>query len=153
MDASRVRGGKLRRYGLVALVVPSAFLAAAAVAGEIFKCVARDGSPLYQNFPCDIDSVGSLPSNPPVAKTPSPPGATGQAKSKTDPVKVAATVKSTNTSEPRIGMTADEVRALLGEPVDVLEDEPSSGRVSLWRYADGRSVQFDHKYRVSAVQR
>lgn len=153
MDASLAREGKLRRYAFVALVVPSAFLAAPAVAGEIFKCVAKDGTPLYQNFPCDIDSVGSLPSNPPVAKTPSMPGAAGQEKSKTDPVKVASTVKSTNAGEPRIGMTADEVRALLGEPEEIVEDEPASGRVSIWRYADGRSVQFNNKHRVLAVQR
>jgi hypothetical protein len=34
------------------------------------------------------------------------------------------------------------------------EDEPASGgRVSIWHYADGRSVQFDHKHRVLSVQR
>jgi hypothetical protein len=50
-------------------------------------------------------------------------------------------------------MRADEVRTLLGEPDDVIEDEPPGGRVSTWRYADGRSVRFDHKHRVSAVTR
>ena len=55
--------------------------------------------------------------------------------------------------EIRVGMSADEVRALLGDPADVLEDEPASGRVSSWRYADGRSVQFGYKNRVTAVQR
>jgi hypothetical protein len=44
-------------------------------------------------------------------------------------------------------MTADEVRTLLGEPEEMVEDEPASGgRVSNWRYADGRIVQFDHKH-------
>ena len=56
------------RDALVALVVLSAFLGAPAGAAEIFKCVAKDGSPLYQNFPCNIDSLG-LPSTPPIAKT------------------------------------------------------------------------------------
>ena len=86
--------------------------------------------PLYQNFPCQFDSMGWLPSSP------------------------QAATKSANASGPRIGMTADEVRALLGEPVDVTEDEPASGgRVSFWRYADGTTLQFDHKQRVLAVQR
>lgn len=112
--------------------------AAPAASAEIFKCATKDGTPLYQNFPCQFDSLGW--------QLPSP-----QATQVTQVTK--ATAKSANASEPRIGMTADEVRTLLGEPVDVVEDEPSSGRVSYWRYADGTSLQFDHKQRVSAVQR
>jgi hypothetical protein len=109
-----------------------------------------------------MDSLGSLPSNQPVAtpsnapvaKTPSKLGVAGQEKSKTEPIKVASTVKSTYAGEPQIGMSSDEVRALLGEPDDVLEDEPGNGgRVSNWRYADGRIVQFDHKHHVLGVQR
>ena len=143
-----------RRDAFVALIVLSAFLAAPAVAGEIFKCVATDGGPLYQNFPCYLDSIGSLASNPSVAKTPSTPGAAGQEKPKAQPVNVASTVKSAYTGELSIGMTSDEVRALLGEPEEMVDDEPAEGgRVSHWRYADGRSVQFDHKHHVVEVQR
>jgi len=51
-------------------------------------------------------------------------------------------------------MTADEVRTLLGEPEEMVADEPAEGGpVSIWRYADGRSVQFDHKHHVLEVQR
>ena len=51
-------------------------------------------------------------------------------------------------------MTAEEVKAQLGEPEEMVEDEPASGgRVSNWRYADGRVVQFDHKHLVLGVQR
>ena len=143
-----------RRHALVALVVLSAFLVAPAVAGEIFKCVAKDGGPLYQNFPCYIDSIGSLPSSPSVAKTSSTSGAAGQEKPKIQPVNVASTVKSAYTGELSIGMTSDEVRALLGEPEEMVDDEPAEGgRVSNWRYADGRIVQFDHKHLVLGVQR
>ena len=143
-----------RRHALVALVGMTAFLAASVVAAEIFKCVAKDRSPLYQNFACSIDSLGSLPSNPPVARTPSIPGTPALEKAKTGPVNVASAVKSTYTSEPRIGMTADEVRTLLGEPEEMVDDEPADGgRVSNWRYADGRIVQFDHKHHVLGVQR
>jgi hypothetical protein len=143
----------LRRHAVVALVVLSAFLTAPAIAGEIFKCVAKDGGPLYQNFPCYLDSIGSSPSNPSVAKTASMPGAAGQEKPKAQPVNVASTVKSAYTGELNIGMTEDEVRALLGEPEERVDDEPAEGgRVSLWRYADGRSVQFDHKHYVMEIQ-
>jgi hypothetical protein len=143
-----------RGHALVALVVLSTLLVSPRVAAEILKCVAKDGSPLYQNFPCHIDSLGSLPSSPLAMKTPSTPGAVGQEKPKTDSIKVSSTVKPTSTAEPRVGMTSDEVRALLGEPEEMVDDEPAeSGRVSIWRYADGRSVQFDHKHHVFGVQR
>ena len=142
-----------RRRTPVALVVLLAFFVAPTVAAEIFKCVAKDGAPQYQNFPCHVDSLG-LPSSPPVASTPSMNGATGEEKSKAALVSVASTAKATNASDPRVGMTADEVRALLGEPENVEEDEPGSGgRVSTWRYPDGRTVQFNHKQRVSGVKR
>ena len=137
-----------RRHALVALVALSMVLAASPVASEIVKCVAKDGSPLYQNFPCHIDSLGSLPSQPSVAKAPSKPGAAGQDKSKSE-----SKVRSTNAGEPRIGMTADEVTALLGAPEEMVEDEPPKGRVTIWRYADGRLVTFDNKRRVLGAQR
>ena len=143
-----------RKHALVALVAVSALVDAPIVAAEIFKCATKDGGPLYQNFPCSIDSVGSLPSNPPVAKAPLVAGNATPEKSKTKTINVASTSKSTLTGEPRIGMTTAEVRALLGEPEEMVDDEPADGgRVSIWRYADGRSVQFDRKHRVLEVQR
>src|ERR1700676_4285735 len=30
---------------------------------QIFKCVAKNGTDLYQNFPCGIDSIGSMPTD------------------------------------------------------------------------------------------
>ena len=155
-----------RNRAFIALILVSAFCAALPASAEIFKCVAKDGTALYQNFPCDIDSLGSLPSNPLVAttasnafaaKNPSTAGAAGQNKSdksKTPPINAAPTVKSTYTGEPQIGMSSDEVRVLLGEPEEMVDDEPDEGgRVSNWRYADGRIVQFDHKHHVLGVQR
>jgi hypothetical protein len=143
-----------RGHLFVALIIASALSAAPASSDEIFKCVAKDGGPLYQNFPCYLDSPGWLPSSEPVAKAPPMAGVAVQEKPKTVPISVASTVNSTSAREPRIGMTADEVRALLGEPVEMVEDEPASGgRVSNWRYADGRIVQFDNRHRVLKVQR
>ena len=130
-----------------ALALSAAFVGGAANASEIVKCVAKDGTPLYQNFPCDIDSMGFLPST----SAPKPTSVVGADKSKIASVKPASAPKS---AEPTIGMSSDEVRTLLGEPEEVLTDEPASGsRTSTWRYADGRSIQFDHKHHVLSVQR
>jgi hypothetical protein len=60
---------------------------------------------------------------------------------------------STNASEPRIGMTEAEVAAIWGEPEERTQDELREGRIEIWRYAYGRSVQFSNKRRVLAVQR
>jgi hypothetical protein len=150
-----------RRRALVTAILVSGLLVAPPVAAEIYKCATKDGMPRYQNFPCDIDSLGlksnpsvaSTPSNLPVATPPSIPGAS-QEKPKTGPANAPSTDKSGNAGEPAIGMTEDEVKALLGEPEDVVEDEPrSGGRVSNWRYGDGRIVQFDSNRRVLGVQR
>jgi len=146
---------------LIALIVVPAFCAAPAISAEIFKCVAKDGSPLYQNFPCQFESIGWVPSDfdkakidaakTDAAKTTVKPGDASQSKSA--PINVASIAKLANASELRIGMTEDEVRALLGEPEEMVDDEPAEGgRVSIWRYADGRSVQFDHKHHVLEIK-
>jgi hypothetical protein len=151
------------KHAFAALVILWTVLGAAMAHAEIFKCTTKDGSPLYQNFPCDIDSLGSLPSNSPVAKSASNSpttktapiaSAAGQEKSKTAHINLASIVKSTHMGEPRVGMTAEEVRELLGAPEEMVDDEPAEGgRVSVWRFADGRLVQFDHKHRVSEIRR
>ncbi|HEY1461080.1 MAG TPA: DUF4124 domain-containing protein [Casimicrobiaceae bacterium] len=141
------RWAPIFRGRFVALILGCAFSAAPATAAEIYKCVAKDGTALYQNFPCNIDSIGSEPT---ATKPNSLPDASA-AKSNT-PTKATSTAQSGG--EPRIGMTTDEVKALLGEPEEMVEDEPAiGGRVSNWRYADGRTVQFDHRHRVLSVQR
>jgi hypothetical protein len=120
---------------------------------EIFKCMGKNGTDLYQNFPCQFDSLGSLPSSPPSAKTTLPPGDASQAKPKAAPVDVASTGKSANAREPRIGMTPNEVRAMWGEPTDTRWEEPGEGDLyELWSYGDTRSVRFV-KDRVSAIQK
>ena len=50
-------------------IIAVALLVALPASAEIFKCVAKDGTALYQNFPCPIDSLGSLPSQPASAKS------------------------------------------------------------------------------------
>jgi hypothetical protein len=56
-------------------------------------------------------------------------------------------------AEPRIGMTTEEVRAIWGEPTDTHWEEPGDGDLSeLWSYGPSRSVRFDRKRRVAAIQ-
>jgi hypothetical protein len=132
-------------------ILLAALCAAAPASAEIFKCVAKDGGDLYQNFPCQFDSLGSLPSSPQAVKTTLVPSDASQARPKT--VEIASTSKSTNANEPRTGMTTEEVRGIWGEPAETDQDERREGRIEIWRYADGRSVEFNRKQRVLAVQR
>jgi uncharacterized protein DUF4124 len=134
---------------LVALILP-AFCAAPLASAEIFKCVAKDGTALYQNFPCQFDSIGWMPSNP-AAKTTLTPLDSRQAKAHAAPVNVASIVKSVDPSEPRIGMTPDEVRAILGEPLEAVQDEPIDPGIETWRYVD-KNIRFDATHRVTLVQ-
>ena len=135
------------------ILLPVAFAASAASA-EIYKCQAKSGSPLYQNFPCPIDSLGSLPTFPQTAKTALTPAVASQPKAGIKAlVEAAAAARSTNATEPRVGMTTDEVTALWGEPLEIIQDEPVTGRVEIWQYGDGRTVQFNHKHLVLSVQR
>jgi hypothetical protein len=50
-------------------------------------------------------------------------------------------------------MTTEEVRAIWGEPTDTLWEEPGDGDLSeIWSYGASRSVRFDRKRRVAAIQ-
>jgi hypothetical protein len=135
---------------LVALILP-ALCAAPLASAEIFKCVAKDGTAKYQNFPCQFDSIGWMPLNPQAAKTTLMPLDSRQAKPHAAPVNVASIVKSVAASEPSIGMTPDEVRAILGEPLEAVQDESLGAGTEIWRYVD-KNIQFDGTHRVAVVQ-
>ena len=106
---------------------------------EIFKCVGKSGEALYQNFPCQFESGGGIPMD-----IPSP---------KKSPTDVAGPKKSPTPAEPRVGMTTDEVRAIWGEPAEIVQEEPGDGgRFQVWSYGASRSVRFDSKRRVAAIQ-
>ena len=138
------------RLALIALILP-VLCAAPVASAEIFKCIAKDGTALYQNFPCQFDSIGWKPSNPQAATTTLTPSDARQAKPTAVPANVGSTVKSTDPSEPRIGMTPDEVRAILGEPLEAVQDEAIDAGIEIWRYVD-RNIQFDRTHRVVAIQ-
>jgi hypothetical protein len=121
---------------------------------EIVKCVAKDGTDLYQNFPCQFESMGWMPMNAQSTNTPSAPSDSEPTKVKADTPQVKSDGKAhTVPREPRVGMTPNEVRAIWGEPTDIISDEVVEGRIEIWSYGNSRSVRFDEiKGRASAVQ-
>jgi len=129
-------------------VLFSVLFVAPPAAAEIFKCVGKKGEALYQNFPCQFESMGSVPTDAQGAKkSPAAPtqqrlGAQGQKKPPALP------------AEPQIGMTTEEVRAIWGEPTDTVQEEPQiGGRLEVWSYGDSRSVSFNPRGRVAAIQK
>ena len=125
-------------------VLFSVLFAAPVATAEIFKCVGKNGEALYQNFPCQFESMGGTPMDTQDPKKP-------PEKSTQD---TSAPKKSPSVpAEPRVGMTTDEVRAIWGEPTNTTQEEPGDGgRFEVWSYGPSRSVRFDRKGRVSAIE-
>jgi Domain of unknown function (DUF4124) len=131
--------GKLVMLKSVCVLFSLLFLTSLASA-EIFKYVGRNGEDLYQNFPCQFESMGGTPTDVPAPKK-SPTEVLGPKKLSTVP------------AEPRVGMTTDEVRAIWGERRDTVQGEFGNGsRFEVWLYGASRSVRFDRKRRVAAIQ-
>jgi hypothetical protein len=125
-------------------VLFSVLFVAPLASGEIFKCVGKYGEDLYQNFPCEFDSIGGAPQFESKGGVPSiggvPMAARGPRKSPAVP------------AEPGLGMTTEEVRTIWGEPTDTVQEEPGDGgRFEVWSYGDSRTVRFDHRGRVTAI--
>jgi hypothetical protein len=137
----------------LAFVAPASWIASTCSA-EIFKCAEKNGLVRYQNFPCAIDSLGSLPKSPASGKAPAPSEASRLRAKPAGDDAARKTAQLAGIGEPRAGMTPDEVRAIWGEPEQVVQDEPPGGRVEIWEYGDGKLVRFDaSKQRVLSVQR
>ena len=127
----------------IAIPFLAALSAASPAFGDIFKCTGRGAMPIYQNFPCEFDSLAdaNLPAG---AKAP-----------------LAATAASANTGAhanraavgvaPQVGMTAKQVRAIWGEPLETNREEFAKGNIETWKYADSRSIRFDVKGRVQQI--
>jgi hypothetical protein len=127
-------------WKLVWIAAPFCFAAAPASA-EIFKCAGKGGVVVLQNFPCEIDSLGSLPTSATLVAV-------------NGPAQPKAVSSKPQPTEPGVGMTAEEVRAIWGDPTDTFNEEPGAGgRVEVWAYGSDRSVRFDHRSRVTAVQK
>jgi len=133
-------------------VLLSAMVLASTSHAEIFKCVGKDGLDLYQNFPCQFESMGWVP-DAPGAKPPSISSATTTTDSRKASPRAGMRTESTAPTEVRVGMRYDDVKAVLGDPIEMILEEPGNGsRYQVWTYANARSVRFDHKGRVSAIQ-
>jgi hypothetical protein len=135
-------------FWLLLLVAPLA-------SAEIFKCVRNDGLDLYQNFPCQFDSMGRVPMNMQAQQASSLPTTSSQPNTKTLAPKATLVGRSVSPKqrEPQLGMTTEEVRTIWGEPAESLWEEPGVGdRSELWSYGNSRSVRFV-KARVSAIQK
>ena len=63
-------------------IIAAALLVAPLAFAEIYECTSKDGTALYQNFPCQFDSLGSLPSQPLSVMGPSASVESTQAKPK-----------------------------------------------------------------------
>jgi hypothetical protein len=128
-------------------------LAATAAHAEIYTCTGKHRMTVYQNFPCEFDSLGSMPTPmskgaaPDVMPAPAPATVKAASSEKRTPIKQAMPAPAV----PRVGMKTEEVKAIWGEPMDASKEEFADGDVEIWTYADSRSVRFDHKGRVTAI--
>jgi len=143
-----------------ALLCMAFALHAADAYGEIYRCAGKRGMTVYQNFPCTFDSLGSVSAD--AASEAKPAAHPAPPKAVPAPARAAATPTAVSkqaiqptpagASNPQPGMNEDGVRKAWGEPDEIIQDEPPSGRVEIWKYKDGRSVQINRKHRVVAVQ-
>jgi hypothetical protein len=136
-----IRAARRRKLAVASILVYSLVSAAPATA-EIYKCVSKAGLTMYQNFPCQYDK------NPEAAARVMPAVNAAQPKP-VQPVAVAANSAAATANanvadptEPTVGMAAEEVRKLLGEPLEIVQDTPTEG-VETWRYLS-HNVQIDH---------
>jgi len=144
-----MRPSPLHRWSIAGLFVLAGFASPVAVA-EIFRCVAKNGLPLYQNFPCQFDSLGLVG-----ALVTRPLSQVKIAPLDVQPIAATAiaTQPHTGTTEPGPGMTSDEIWTLLGQPVEIISNHASGkGPGETWRYAN-RRIRFDDNQVVLAVER
>ncbi len=134
-------------------VLLSLFFVSPLVTAEIFKCTRESGNIIYQNFPCNVDSIGSH------ATATAPPEQASAAPTAPVPVKSKAQVADADKAlgtglEPRVGMTKGQVKASTwGDPIDIVKEEVVEGNVETWHYdyANKRTVVFGTNKRVSDV--
>jgi hypothetical protein len=145
-------------------IVLALFLCASTASGEIFKCTEPNGLLKLQNFPCSIDSIGSVATaSPPTQRIDKPIGAATSTavftKSETPaPAQRAHTLKAViptgeepNGEEPYLGMRMSDVREHWGDPKRTKE----INGIEIWFY-DGpgestRGVRFDGDGRVIGI--
>jgi len=121
---------------------------------EIFKCQGENGKTVYQNFRCDIDSIGSQATAAPPPEQKFDPAS--DFPSRKPAANRAATPEKAGPSgvPPRIGMTKKEVKASTwGDPIDIVKEEVVEGWTQAWYYDlnKKRSVMFNERGIVTEV--
>jgi hypothetical protein len=139
---------------LASLCMALLAVSAAAVHAEIYACTSKKGMTVYQNFTCDVDSIGSTATGATNNSAPAPSSSSAiraalKPVSHQDPV--PATTRN-GSAEPRIGMSTNDVKVLWGEPESSYQDELVDGRVEIWSYGGSRAVRFDPRGRVVLVE-
>ena len=142
-------------------VLASFLLVSPSVTAEIFKCV-RQGKVVYQNFSCELETIGSQATASPGQAVPAPPTTVARpARATAQPPKADPSDEGTETVSaaasqrppPRAGMTPRQVRRLSwGEPADIAYSETPEGRIQTWTYPDKRIIRFDKNGRVASVE-
>jgi len=145
------------------ILLPPLFVASPAFAETIFKCAGKDGTDMYQNFPCPRELESTVSVRTSGQKTPSAPGLAGnpfnsqQRPSTQSPMGSSPPAPQTPTAHITSGyllpgMTTKEVRAVAGEPTEITQEEVVQGRVETWSYGASGSIQFDPTGRLSGTQ-
>lgn len=152
---------------------------APAYADNIYQCAGKDGAEVLQNMPCQAGSEVWVQKDGGEAKSaPLPRGATpavtqGATRYAPDAAASDAAVmdaQSANTdastvpgdtaaadsqalanlpSEPALGMSQQQVKAILGEPTAISREEVVQGTEMTWTYSDSRVLQFDASGRLT----
>ena len=128
-------------------VLVSLFIVSSLVGAEIFKC-AHEGKTIYQNFECDVDSIGSSATAvaPPEEAHPSAGAPVHRAASQVAAAKPGL--------EPRVGMTMRQMKnSSWGQPLDIVKEEVVEGWTQTWYWDVGkkRTVVFDVRGIVTEV--
>ena len=135
-------------------VLVTFFLVSPLVTAEIFKCT-REGKSVYQNFPCDVDSIGSQATAPRELETPVAASAPVEVAPRAARTKVAVAEQPVSPgAAPRIGMTKKQVKASTwGNPIDMVKEEVVEGSTETWNYdyARKRTVVFGTNGHVTDV--
>src|SRR6267154_467880 len=141
-------------------VVMLCLCAPSAHADTIYQCASQDGAPVLQNVPCQPGSEVWVQKGTPLGNSaPLAPGAaqatihgasnadaTARADASAAPADAPAGDSdelSNLPSEPALGMSQRQVRAILGPPSAVTREEVVDGNLVTWTYGDSRVVQFD----------
>jgi len=116
--------------GFSAIALATLIVAPAALADSIYVCKDRGGAVVYRDFPCPPDSEATTVVRP------------------TNADAKGAKAAPPKEQELRAGMSRAEVRAILGSPSEIKQEEGVDGRVDTWSYGASRTLEFDASGRL-----